>query len=313
MTVGEVIEAYVALKKSLGMSFESARRVLEQFSREIGNPPIGEVQAEAVAAFLQGCGALSATWALKYKILSGFYRFAITRGHAQSSPLPPNIPKLPPQRSPYVYSVDELRRLLEATSVLHINSTPLQAPMCRMLLILLYGSGLRVGEALHLTLRDVDLIEKIVTVRHTKFFKTRLVPIGPKLALELAAYIQRRRDLPLPLGDDSRLFTTKTGQGWPYPHVNTLFHQVRRAAGIVCTAECPPPRIHDIRHTAAVHRVVAWYRAGRDVQRLLPRLATYLGHIDIKSTQRYLHMTTDLLQETSRRFANYAQSENIYE
>ena len=223
--------------------------------------------------------------------------------------MPDTVPKLPPQRSPYVYSVDELRRLLEATSVLHINNTPLQAPMFRMLLILLYGSGMRVGEALHLTLRDIDLIDKIVSVRHTKFFKTRLVPIGPKLTLELAAYIQRRRDLPLPLGDDSRLFTTKTGRGWPYPHVNTSFHNVRRAAGIVCAADCPPPRIHDIRHTAAVHRVVAWYRAGRDVQRLLPRLATYLGHIDIKSTQRYLHMTTDLLQEASRRFASYAQPE----
>jgi integrase/recombinase XerD len=313
MRVGEVIDAYVTAKTSLGMSFESARRVLEHFSREIGNPPIGEVQPEAVVAFLRGRGALSATWALKFKILSGFYRFAISRGHAQTSPLPANVPKLPPQRSPYVYSVDELRRMLGATSVVHINNTPLQASMCRMLLMLLYGSGLRVGEALHLTLRDIDLIEKIVTVRHTKFFKTRLVPIGPKLAHELAAYIQRRRELPLPLGEDSRLFTTKTGRGWPYPHVNTLFHHVRRAAGVVCSAECRPPRIHDIRHTAAVHRVVAWYRAGRDVQRLLPRLATYLGHVDIKSTQRYLHMTTDLLQEASLRFASYAQPENDYE
>ena len=310
MKVGDLIDAYVGLKTSLGMSFESPRRVLEQFSREIGNPPIGEVQIEAVDAFLRGRGALTATWALKYKILSGFYRFAISRGHTQSSPLPANLPKLPPQRSPYVYSVNELGRLLEATTVVHINNTPLQAPMCRMLLILLYGSGLRVGEALHLTLRDIDLIENIVTVRHTKFFKTRLVPIGPKLATELAAHMQRRRDLPLPLGDDSRLFTTKTGRGWPYPHVNTLFQHVRRAAGIICAAECRPPRIHDIRHTAAVHRVVAWYRAGRDVQRLLPRLATYLGHVDIKSTQRYLHMTTDLLQEASQRFASYAQSES---
>jgi integrase/recombinase XerD len=93
--------------------------------------------------------------------------------------------------------------------------------------------------------------------------------------------------------------------------VITLFQKVRRAAGIdSATGECRPPRIHDIRHTAAVHRVTAWYRTGRDVQRLLPRLATYLGHIDIKSTQRYLHMTADLLQEASQRFANYAQSEN---
>jgi site-specific recombinase XerD len=311
MRLSEVIDAYIAMKTSLGMSFDSARRLLRQFSREIGNPTIGEVQAEAVATFLRGRGALNATWGLKYRILSGFYKFAISRGHVDSSPLPANVPKLPPQQSPYVYSLDELCRLVEATSVVHVNSTPLQAPMYRMLLILLYGSGLRIGEALNLTLRDVDVIERILTVRDTKFFKSRLVPIGPKLAGQLAVHIQRRRQLPLPLGDDSRLFTTKTGRGWPYPHVITLFQKVRRAAGIgSATGECRPPRIHDIRHTAAVHRVIAWYRTGRDVQRLLPRLATYLGHIDIKSTQRYLHMTTDLLQEASQRFAKYAQSEN---
>ena len=311
MSLSEVIDAYVAMKTSLGMGFASARRLLSQFSREIGNPTIGEVQVEAVAAFLRGRGALNATWGLKYRILSGFYKFAISRGHVDSSPLPANVPKLPPQQSPYVYSIDELRRLLEATSVVHVKSTPLQASMYRMLLILLYGSGLRIGEALNLTLRDIDVIERIITVRDTKFFKTRLVPIGPKLAGQLAVYIQRRRQLPLPSGDDSRLFTTKTGRGWPYPHVITLFQKVRRAAGIgSATGECRPPRIHDIRHTAAVHRVIAWYRTGRDVQRLLPRLATYLGHIDIKSTQRYLHMTTDLLQEASQRFAKYAQAEN---
>jgi integrase len=311
MSLSEVIDAYVAMKTSLGMGFASARRLLSQFSREIGNPTIGEVQVEAVAAFLRGRGALNATWGLKYRILSGFYKFAISRGHVDSSPLPANVPKLPPQQSPYVYSIDELRRLLEATSVVHVKSTPLQAPMYRMLLILLYGSGLRIGEALNLTLRDIDVIERIITVRDTKFFKTRLVPIGPKLAGQLAVYIQRRRQLPLPSGDDSRLFTTKTGRGWPYPHVITLFQKVRRAAGIgSATGECRPPRIHDIRHTAAVHRVIAWYRTDRDVQRLLPRLATYLGHIDIKSTQRYLHMTTDLLQEASQRFAEYAPSEN---
>ena len=311
MSLSEVIDAYVAMKTSLGMGFASARRLLSQFSREIGNPTIGEVQVEAVAAFLRGRGALNATWGLKYRILSGFYKFAISRGHVVSSPLPANVPKLPPQQSPYVYSIDELRRLFEATSVVHVKSTPLQAPMYRMLLILLYGSGLRIGEALNLTLRDIDVIERIITVRDTKFFKTRLVPIGPKLTGQLAVYTQQRRQLPLPSGDDSRLFTTKTGRGWPYPHVITLFQKVRRAAGIgSATGECRPPRIHDIRHTAAVHRVIAWYRTGRDVQRLLPRLATYLGHIDIKSTQRYLHMTTDLLQEASQRFAKYAQAEN---
>lgn len=224
------------------------------------------------------------------------------------SPLPASLPKLPPQQSPYVYSVDELRRLLDATASLYVAHSRLQAPMYRTLLLMLYGSGMRIGEALGLSLRDADLSERIIAVRNTKFFKTRLVPIGPKLAQELAVHIERRRQLPLPVGDDSPLFTTRTGRGWPYPHVITLFQRVRQVAGIDCPAGEPrPPRLHDLRHTAAVHRVLAWYRSGKDVQRLLPQLATYLGHADIKSTQRYLQMTPELLQEASQRFASYSQ------
>ena len=166
---------------------------------------------------------------------------------------------------------------------------------------------MRIGEALRLTLQDVDLTEQVITVRDTKFFKTRLVPIGPKLNRELVAHVERRRLLPLPRGKASPLFTTRDGRAWHYTRVISWFQHVRRAAGISCPAGEPrPPRLHDIRHTAAVHRVVAWYRSGQDVQRLLPQLATYLGHIDIRSTQRYLQMTSDLLEAASQRFAQYA-------
>jgi integrase/recombinase XerD len=179
--------------------------------------------------------------------------------------------------------------------------------MYRTLLLLLYGSGMRIGEALRLVLQDADLTEQIITVRDTKFFKTRLVPIGPKLNQELVEHIERRRRLPLTRGQESPLFTTRDGRPWHYTRVISWFQHVRRAAGISCPAgEHRPPRLHDIRHTAAVHRVIAWYRSGQDVQRLLPLLATYLGHVDIRSTQRYLQRTPDLLQAASERFAQYA-------
>jgi site-specific recombinase XerD len=274
----------------------------------MGGVRIDEVTPQAVADFLQGTKPLSATWLLKHRVLSGFYRFAISRGYIGSSPLPTNLPKLTRQQTPYVYSNDELRRLIEATSMLHAAHSRLQAPMYRTLLILLYGTGLRIGEALGLTLRDVDLLERILTVRRTKFFKTRLVPIGPRLAQELAAHVIRRQQLPMPAAEDSALFTTRTGNAWPYQHVITLFQRVRRGAHIDCpTGEVRPPRLHDLRHTAAVHRVLAWYRSGKDVQRLLPQLATYLGHVHINSTQRYLQLTPELLQEASQRFAQYSQ------
>src|SRR5207237_218841 len=177
------------------------------------------------AACLQGAGLLSDPWVTKPSVLSGLYRFAIGRGYAISSPLPANRPKLPPQQPPYVYSTDELRRLLDATSILHVAHSRLQASTYRTLLLLLYGGGLRIGEALGLTLRDVDLVQRIVTVRHTKFFKTRLVPIGPKLTQELVTHIARRQQVPMPTGEDSALFTTRTGRAWPYQHVITLFKQ----------------------------------------------------------------------------------------
>jgi len=95
-----------------------------------------------------------------------------------------------------------------------------------------------------------------------------------------------------------------------YERVNKLFGRLRQAAAIQREPTARyQPRIHDIRHTAAVHRLIAWYRAGADVQRLLPQLATYLGHVEIRSTQRYLTMTPELLQQASVRFERYAQSE----
>jgi integrase/recombinase XerD len=307
MKLTEVIDTYVGFQRSLGIKFESAACLLRQFGRTMGDIPIDEVRPQEVAAFLRGRGRLTATWRCRYNVLSGLYRFAISRGLIDTSPLPVSRPQLPPPQSPYVYSTVELRQLIEATAALHSVRSPQLTWTYRTLLLVLYGSGMRVREALGLTLRDVDLRQRVITVRNTKFFKTRLVPIGPKLAQELASHIERRRQLPMPAGEDSALLTTRRGRPWGYQHVITLFQHLRRAAGIVCPAGEPrPPRLHDLRHTAAVDRVLAWYRAGKDVQRLLPQLATYLGHADIQSTQCYLRMTPELLHEASQRFAHYA-------
>jgi len=98
-----------------------------------------------------------------------------------------------------------------------------------------------------------------------------------------------------------------------YPHVITLFQRVRSAAGIQRDkGSSYPPRLQYLRHTAAVHRLVAWYRDGADVQHLLPQLAIYLGHKDLRSTQRYLTMTPEQLEEASLRFQHYADSDGRY-
>ena len=200
--------------------------------------------------------------------------------------------------------------MISATGHLQNPRSPLQAATMRMLLLLLYGTGLRRGEALSLDLADVDLPERLITVRETKFYKTRLVPTGSKLAGELACYARQRRKLPLPEGEASAFFATRTGNRLTYQRLGHLFRRVRKLAGIAREPEARyQPRLHDLRHTAAVHRVIAWYRQGADVQRLLPQLATYLGHVDIAATQRYLTMTPELLEEAGRWFERYAQEE----
>jgi site-specific recombinase XerD len=310
MKLAKVIQTYVSFKRSMGMHFHSEDCLLRAFSRAVGGVDISDVTPGAVQAFLDGKGPVTAVWGLKFRVLRSFYRFAISRGFATHSPLPTSLPQLPPPFVPYIYSTEELRRLVAATHVIEAPESPLQAQTVRTLLLLLYGTAMRIGEALSLTLHDVDLAQAVVTVHNAKFFKARLVPIGPKLTHELTLYEDRRRQLSLPDGDASSFFATRTGHRFPYQCAITLFQRVRRQAGIYREAEASyPPRLHDIRHTSATHRLIAWYRAGADVQKLLPQLSTYLGHADISSTQLYLSMTPELLREASTRFEQYAKPE----
>src|ERR1035437_6524321 len=136
MKGADVVDAYLLRQRSLGMRFESAGQILHRFGRVIGNPNIDAVTPEAVAEFLRGKGTLSATWMLRYRVLTGLYRFAVSRGYVGNSPLPKIFPRLPPQQTPYVYSTDELRRLLESTSVLQIGHSAHVPAIYRTFLLL---------------------------------------------------------------------------------------------------------------------------------------------------------------------------------
>jgi site-specific recombinase XerD len=309
MKLAAVIENYIQFKRALGMHLRSEAAMLRRFSRKMGAIDISDVRPNAVRSFIVGRGPVTTSCKQHLSVLSSFYRYALSREFATTSPLPTTLPKIPPPGPPYIYTPNDLRRLLAAAASLQTPKAPWRGRAFRTLLLLLYGTGLRIGEALALTLRDVDLANHVITVRNAKFFKERLVPCGPKLAAVLTDYANvRRRRQPLPAGEGSSFFANSLGTRWDLATTQKFFRQVCLRADVV--REGGPrrqPRLHDLRHTAAQHRIEAWYREGKDVQRLLPRLATYLGHRDLGGTQRYLHMTPELLRQANRRFERYAK------
>jgi site-specific recombinase XerD len=171
----------------------------------------------------------------------------------------------------------------------------------------MYGAALRISEVLSLTVGDVDLANRILTIRDSKFFKTRLVPIGPKTGQLLGEYAKRRAGLVHSTRPDDRFFLDRNAKALPIHKPERAFKQIREHAGL--HREGGPrcqPRLHDLRHTSAVHRLTMWYREGENVQKLLPQLSVYMGHTHLAATQVYLTMTPELLHEASVRFEHYA-------
>jgi integrase len=170
------------------------------------------------------------------------------------------------------------------------------------LLCLLYCSGLRISEALGLTLADVDLDDGVLFVRESKFHRSRALPLHPT-AIESLRQYRRARDARGHRVDlEAPFFVNEWKRPLKYPVVCAVFLEIARRAGVRPPAGQRGARIHDLRHSFATARLLAWYRDGRDVQARLPLLATYMGHVSIVSTQIYLEATAELLDHAARRF-----------
>jgi integrase/recombinase XerD len=306
MTTVEAIDGYLTLKRSLGAVFGADARILHSFGRAVGDMPLDAIDRDACHVFCRGTGPATRFWERKHYTLRGFFAYLVARGHLVVSPLPEVGPRIPRSFQAYVYSHEELRRLLDATSGLNSKHSPLQTLTFRTIVLLLYGAGLRPGEALRLRCCDVDIAARILAIWDTKFFKSRLVPVGADLCKALDIYRHSRQRLPLPAESRSAFFCTSRGLTISLATLERIWVRLREHAGIRRPAtDRWQPRLHDLRGTFAVHRLVSWYRQGADVQKYLPFLATYLGHINLSGTQTYLSMTPELLDEAAQRFERY--------
>jgi len=308
MSLQQLIERYVRYRQALGERFKTNASVLRAFGRTIGpRADIGDIRAGQISAFLAGAGPVTSAWHIRHNALKGFYRYAIGRGYVAEAPLPAVLPKRPPPFVPYIFSPDELRRLLSATDSYQRRRSNMEPITVRTLLLVLYGAGLRVHEAIALNRADVDLDNSWLTVRRTKFYKTQLVPLGPQLCQALAEYAELSEAPVPPAGEGVPFFTTRLGTRVNQGTLEDIFQRVRKQAGIGrADGARYQPRLHDLRHTFAVHRLTSWYRQGADVQQLLHHPSVYLGHVHLAGTQVYLSMTPELLAEAGARFERYA-------
>src|SRR5262249_24665475 len=301
MRLQSLIERYLAYRQALGQRFKTNAIILRAFGRAIGaHAALAAVGARQVRAFLDGKGPITSAWFGRHSALLGFYHYAITRGYVAVSPLPAVLPQRPPPFVPHIYTQDELRRLLRATDSYQRKRSGLEPVTMRVLILLLYGAGLRLHEAIALDRADVDIENLLLTVRHAKFSKTRLVPFSARLGDAWAGYAAARPAPPGPAAE-APFFTMRTGTRLNKYTIEGCFLRVRQEAGVLRAGARYQPRLHDLRHTFAVHRLTSWYRQGVDVQKLLPQLAVYLGHVHLASTQGDLSMTPQLLAKTNVR------------
>ncbi len=311
MNLSILISMYISHKRALGHKFKTEDDLLRSFCRAIGDVQLTCIEAESVLVFLNGKGPVTSYWAKKYHVLSGLYRFALARGFVNNVPLPHTIPRLDaPAFVPYIYSHSEIKRLINAVPLACAGKVPVDDYVYKALLLLLYGAGLRISEAVSLNIGDVDLNQAILYVRGTKFYKTRVVPLSKDLTQVLIDYIDKRNNRQI-VDANAPFFCFRNGTPLSKSASQSFFRRLRTIAGVVREGdERHQPRLHDFRHSFAVNRLVAWYRSGADMHDLLPKLATYLGHVNLSATQRYLTMTPELLHEASLRFEHYAMENN---
>lgn len=179
--------------------------------------------------------------------------------------------------------------------------SPLRGLVLGTALQVLYLAGLRAGELLRLTRDDVDLSAAVLRLRDTKFGKSRFVPLAPDLAGRLMDYSSQVTRRLIPWRRDAPFFPSRAGRVYSITTLRTAFREVQKIAEVAVVSGGRRLRLHDLRHSFAALRLLLWYEQGVDLDAKLPLLATYLGHVGVASSQRYLQLTPEVAREVVRR------------
>jgi integrase/recombinase XerD len=284
-------QEYLDLRRALGFKLEAAGRLLGQFTAFAEGSGQHTVTAATALAWARSPHDATPWWVAKrLSVVRGFARYLqAIDGQAE---IPPAARHRAQARriTPYIYSPEEIARLMAAARALR---NPLKAATFETLLGLLAVTGLRGGEAMALDRDDFDPGQQLLTIRDSKFGKTRQLVLHASTVSALCAYGTRRDQL-CPSPATPALFLSSPGTRLSHPVLQFTFPALLQAAGVGAAA-ARRPRVHDLRHSFAVTTLLGWYRDGLDVHTRIPALSAYLGHADPGDTYWYLTGTPELL------------------
>jgi len=308
----DALTEYLATRRALGTQLRWPESSLRNF--------VDFVEAEG-GEYLTT--ELAMRWALKPVSVhraTHARRLAIVRAFALWLQATDARTQVPPQRllptrhrrpAPHIYTDSEITNLMSATRKLR-SSSGLRGATYETLIGLLASTGLRPGEALTLDVGDVDLLGGLLTIRESKFGKSRFVPLEESVRAALADY-DTLRDSARPYRDSPAFLVTERGSRLRAGAVRLTFANLCKAVGLRPWGRPRRsgrgPRLQDLRHSFATRRLVAWYRAGLDVDRLMPRLSTYLGHASTVQTYWYIQAVPELLQLATERLETAARGD----
>jgi integrase len=296
------------MRRGLGFKLREAGRALADFVSFLDEHHASYItQALALAWAQQPSHTQPAHWAQRLSFARGFARYRSATDPRTQIPSQGLLPFQPKRARPFLYSDDNIRNLLRAA--LRIECRYERGKLRPWVYYCLFGllsvSGLRLGEACNLELQDVDLKTAVLTIRGAKFGKDRLVPLHRStcavLAKYIAKYIAKRQRHWKGRAVSSYLFVSSWGNRLDTGDVHRTFYTLSKQIGLRGPSDKYGPRIHDLRHRFATMTLLRWYRSGKDVERRLPFLSAYLGHVHVSDTYWYLSAWPELMQQAMSR------------
>jgi site-specific recombinase XerD len=305
------ISAFLNHKRALNRKYDveaKAFRLLDHHLNTVGIKALAEITPEILDAFFLGRPRdRPRSFNHLVGVVSRLFEWMVEHEIIDRSPVTTNLRRPGRTRTPCIFDLPTVQRLIDIAATLpDTNKGVLRGPSYATIFSLLFGLGLRVGEVARLRCRDVDQDRSILTIRDTKFSKSRLVPMGPQLAGRVASFLAVRTERAGRLSPDDPVFSFTGGRAINPGTISQTFHALVPKLGITVPEGARAPTAHHLRHSFAVGRLLRWYREDGNPAANLMKLATFMGHVEPASTAVYLTITAELLNAAAERFEQFA-------